>query len=66
MVVATIDSAIASHRRGNQCDQMAKLFVQYLAIYINENVPNIEQKMCPLVLKNDKVDSKFCQTLNEH
>ena len=28
----------------NQCDQMEKLFFQYLAIYYNENMPNGHKK----------------------
>ena len=39
-----------------QCDHMESLFVQDLAIYDNENLPN----------SNDiaKVGSKFCRILN--
>ena len=25
----------------DQCDQMAKIFIQYLAIYNNESLPNL-------------------------
>ena len=28
------------HGTVNQCDQMVRLFFQYLAIYNNENLPN--------------------------
>ena len=34
---------------GDQCDQTAKLFVQYLAIYKNENLPN--NKKLPKMVK---------------
>ena len=29
-----------NHEWRNQCDQMAQLFVQFLVIYNNENLPN--------------------------
>ena len=35
-----------------QCDQMTRLFVQYLAIYNNKNLPSS--------IKFAKVGSKFC------
>ena len=38
----------------HQCDQMAKSFVQYLAIFNNVNLPN-----------SAKVGSTFCQILNK-
>ena len=38
-----------------QCDQMPRFFVQYLAVYSNENFPS-SIKMC-------KVGSDFCQIL---
>jgi len=41
----------------SQCDQMPILFVQFLAIYDNENVYHFEQKFT-------KANSKFSQTIN--
>ena len=41
-----------------QCDQMARLMVQILAIYNDEDVPNSK--------KLAKLYSKFSQTLNKH
>ena len=36
---------VYSHKRGDsQCDQMARLFVQYLTIYSNENLPSYIKK----------------------
>ena len=34
-----------------QCDQMEKLFYQYLAIYYCENMPNRQQQKAPKVSK---------------
>ena len=33
-------SVNSEERSYNQCDQMARMFVQYLAVYNNENLPN--------------------------
>ena len=40
-----------------QCDQMARLLVQYLATYNNKIFPNI--------IKIAKIGSKFCQRLRK-
>lgn len=39
-----------------QCDQIARLFIQYWAIYSNANLPER--------IKNAQVNSKFCQILS--
>ena len=40
----------------SQCDRMARIFFQYLAISKNENLPNG-------IIKIAKADSKFCPRL---
>ena len=48
--------------RPSQCDQMAWLFVQYLAIYNNENLPNICQTMCIILPTTKYLLKKWLNT----
>ena len=47
-----------THTCSHQCDQISRLFVQYLAIYNNGNVPKKGNKFL-------KVCSKFCRIVNK-
>ena len=52
------DFSFGKNRRRPQCDQMARLFFQYLAIHNNDVLSNYIKKFA-------KIGFTFCQLLNE-